>query len=136
MNTSEYAELLPEITDANRAFWDGCRDGELRLQVCSGCGAHRFPDSKVCPRCLSHEAEWKTVSGRGRIWSWVTMHQKYFAAFADEVPYTVIIVELDEGPRVISALVGDAAGLEIGKPVEAVFEQVAGDRVIPKFRFV
>src|SRR5690242_15441732 len=104
MNLAEYEALLPAITEENRPYWDGLEAGELRLQTCVKCGTRRFPDSPVCPSCLADESRWEAVSGRGRIWSWITMHQRYFAAFEDELPYTVIFVELDEGPRMMSAL--------------------------------
>jgi uncharacterized OB-fold protein len=134
MNLEAYRELLPEITDANRPYWEGCLAGELRLQVCGQCGLHRFPDSPVCPRCLSEDFTWQKVSGRGRLWSWIIMHQRYFEAFDDEMPYVVVLVELDEGPWMMSALDGDPANLRIDLPVEVVFERVDDDRAVPKFR--
>jgi uncharacterized OB-fold protein len=136
MNFEEYVKMLPEITKANRPFWDGCAAGELRLQTCKKCGFHRYPDSDLCPRCLSHDSEWLKVSGKGRVWSWVIMHQKYFDAFADELPYAVLLVELEEGPRIMSGLVGDPNELQIDRMVEVTFVTVAEQRVIPKFRMV
>ncbi|HVW18847.1 MAG TPA: OB-fold domain-containing protein [Solirubrobacteraceae bacterium] len=126
---------MPEITDVNRPFWDGCREGELRLQRCDGCGLYRFPDAPVCPRCLSRAFSWQAVSGRGTVWSWIRMHQNYLPAFADQLPYVVLFVDLEEGPRLISGFVGDPDELAIDLPVQAVFETV-GERVIPKFRAV
>jgi len=136
VNISEYLKMLPEITEVNRPYWEGCEVGELRLQTCIHCGFCRYPDSELCPRCLSHEWAWRKVSGKGRVWSWVVVHQKYFEAFADELPYTVLLVELDEGPRIISGLVGEARRLRIDQPVEVVFTRVANERSIPKFRIV
>lgn len=133
MDAETYPALLPDVTDANRPYWDGCRAGELRLQVCDDCGTHRFPDSAVCPNCLSGRAQWRAVSGRGRVWSWITMHQRYFAAFADEVPYNVAFIHLDEGPYLMSSLVEVPEDLRVDEPVEVVFEAVPGDRVIPRF---
>ncbi len=136
MNLSEYQSLLPEITDANRPYWEGLEAGELRLQRCVKCGTFRFPDSPVCPSCLSDESRWEVVSGRGRIWSWITMHQRYFAAFEDELPYTVIFVELEEGPRMMSALAGgspDPSKLRIDTPVAVEFEP-RGEVTVAVFR--
>ena len=134
MDAEAFRSLLPEITDASRPYWLSLRDGQLTVQTCSGCGEHRFPDSPVCPRCLSVQSAWTPASGRGTLWSWTVMHQKYFAAFADEVPYTVGFIQLDEGPFVIGRLLGDPAALACDMPVEAVFEHAPDDRVIAVFR--
>lgn len=134
MDPESYPDLLPEITDLNRPFWDGCREGELRLQVCGACATVRFPESFVCPHCLSPDYSWRPSSGRGTVWSWITMHQRYFPAFAAEIPYNVAFVRLEEGLHLITSLVEVPADLRIDQPVEAVFVTVPGDRVIPKFR--
>ncbi|MGH2850214.1 MAG: Zn-ribbon domain-containing OB-fold protein [Solirubrobacteraceae bacterium] len=134
MNLDDYEKLLPQITEANRPFWEGCLAGELRLQVCESCGQRRLPDSPVCPRCLSRDFEWRAQSGRGRVWSWIVMHQRYLEAFADELPYVVLLVELDEGPWMISALDGDQRRLRIDAPLEVTFSRIDHDRAIPKFR--
>jgi len=134
MDPATYPGLLPAVTDVNRPFWDGLRAGELRLQSCGKCGTRRYPESYVCPNCLASDYTWEAASGRGRLWSWVVMHQRYFPAFADELPYNVAFVHLDEGPYLMSSLVEIPDGLRIDEPVEAVFIPVPGDRVIPKFR--
>lgn len=133
MNEERFSALLPEITPANRPFWDGLDAGELRLQRCERCGARRFPESPVCPRCLHDVARWEAASGRGRVWSWIVMHQRYFEALADELPYVVLFVELDEGPRLMARLDGPDESLALDVPVEAVFRRV-GDRTVPSFR--
>ncbi len=134
MNTEQYATLLPEITSVNQPFWDGCAAGELRLQQCDQCGAHRFPDGPVCPRCLAGAFHWQRVSGTGTLWSWLRMHQRYFPAFADEVPYLVAYIKLAEGPFMVAALAEEPERLEVDMPVEAVFVPSPSGRVIAKFR--
>ncbi|WP_067459959.1 Zn-ribbon domain-containing OB-fold protein [Actinomadura macra] len=133
MDVAAYAKLLPDITPSNKPFWDGCAAGELRLQQCSDCGRHRFPDAPICPQCLSGSASWAVVSGKGTVWSWCTMHQKYFAAFADEVPYRLVYVRLAEGPLVISTLADESAEPHIDQPVRAVFRPSPGGRVVLQF---
>ncbi|TDD87147.1 Zn-ribbon domain-containing OB-fold protein [Actinomadura rubrisoli] len=133
MDVAAYATLLPEITPGNQPFWDGCAAGELRLQQCTSCGRHRFPDAPVCPQCLSSSASWEAVSGTGTIWSWCTMHQKYFAAFADEVPYQLVYVQLTEGPLVISVLADGQGEPRLDQPVRAVFRPSAAGRIVPQF---
>lgn len=133
MDLTAYRELLPEITDANQPFWDGCEKGELRLQRCASCATYRFPDAPVCGRCLSEAFSWQAVSGRGRLWSWLMMHQRYFAAFADEVPYLVAFVKLEEGPFMMSTLCASSGPPAIDAPVRAVFEQSGAGRKIIRF---
>ena len=136
MDADAYPRLLPAETDTNRPFWEGLRDGELRLQSCNACATVRYPESYVCPNCLSPDYTWQAASGRGRLWSWIVMHQRYFSAFEDELPYNVAFIHLDEGPYLMSSLVEIPDGLRIDEPVEVEFEPVPGDRVIPKFRVI
>ncbi|RKS70904.1 hypothetical protein BZB76_5384 [Actinomadura pelletieri DSM 43383] len=133
MDVAAYEKLLPDITPRNKPFWDGCAAGELRLQRCTDCGRYRFPDAPVCPQCLSGSASWEAVSGTGTLWSWCTMHQKYFAAFADEVPYRLVYVRLTEGPLVISVLADEPDEPRLDQPVRVVFRPSPGGRVIPQF---
>ncbi len=134
MNVEERIKLLPPVIDANRDYWDGARAGELRLQVCGGCETPRFPPSAVCPRCLSSEYSWQAMSGRGKVWSWIRMHQRYLSAFYEEIPYLVVRVVLDEGPWMICGFAGREEELEVDLPVEVVFEPLGDERVIPMFR--
>ncbi|WP_067460979.1 Zn-ribbon domain-containing OB-fold protein [Actinomadura macra] len=133
MSVESYEQLLPEITPANRPYWDGLAENELRLQCCDSCGEYRFPDSEVCPRCLSGSFSWRAVSGKGRLWSWIRMHQKYFTAFDEVRPYLVAYVKLDEGPAVISTLVETPDELAFDLPVRAVFQPGFSERTILKF---
>ena len=129
------ARPLPQITPEMKPFWDAARRHELVVQRCAGCGTHRFPARDICSRCLSREAAWTPVSGRGTVFSWAIMHQVYHPGFAAEVPYAVVVIELDEGARLVSNLVDCApADIRAGMPVEVVFDDVAPDVTLPKFR--
>lgn len=134
MNAEEYARLLPQITPVNQPYWDGCAAGELRLQACDDCGRCRFPDSPCCPQCLSERHQWQRVSGTGTLWSWIVMHQRYFTAYADEVPYLVAYVKLAEGPFMITTLADPPEDLRIDLPVRAVFAPDPAGRMIPRFQ--
>jgi len=115
-------------------YWKRCAEGEFAVQQCSNCQTWRFPLSPLCPVCLSREYSWEEPSGKGTVWSWIRMHQRYFPADDFDVPYEVAFVQLDEGPFLIS---GFAAGElpEIGDRVEVVFEMnKRGDQLLPKFR--
>ena len=132
---SEYKKPLPEITPAMRPFWDAARRHQLVVQRCAGCGVYRFPARDICSRCLSRTVEWAPVSGRGTIFSWAVMHQVYHPGFAGEVPYAVVVVELEEGVRLVSNLVGcPVDAIVAGMPVEVTFEDVTAEVTLPKFR--
>lgn len=132
---SAAAKPLPQITPEMKPFWDAARRRQLVVQRCSGCGALRFPARDLCSRCLSREADWVPVSGRGTVFSFAVMHQVYHPGFANEVPYAVVVVEIPEGARILSNLVDCPVGdITIGMPVEVVFEDVSPDVTLPKFR--
>ena len=132
--TTQYQKPTPEINDENRAFWEGCRQGELRVQKCSNCGHIRHL-SPACPQCLKAEHEWVVASGRGTVYSWIVVHQRYNRAFEEDLPYNVTIVELDEGPRMVTSLVDvENQDIKAGTPVEVVFDRVTEEITLPKFK--
>lgn len=129
------AKPLPQPSATSRPFWDGCRTHTLMLQRCLHCGTFRFPPRRLCPECLSAEGEWRRGSGRGRIYSFVVYHRLYHPAFAADLPYNVAVVELTEGPKLVSTIVGCAnADLRCDMPVEVIFEDVTPEVTLPKFR--
>jgi uncharacterized OB-fold protein len=129
----EYGKPLPEVTPDNKPFWDACKRGELSLPGCLDCGHLRLP-GPICPQCLSMKAEWTVLSGRGRLYTWTTIHQRYHAGFAGETPYNVAMIELEEGPRLIANIVNCGNDdLTIGMEVEVVFDDVTGDVTLPRF---
>lgn len=128
---------LPRPDDASQQYWQGCRDGELRMQRCTPCGHLRFPPRPMCPRCQSFECGWVPVSGRGTVYSWVVAHPPLLPAFVDLAPLVVLLVELEEGDdlRIVGNLLGEGPEeIAIGMPVEVAFEQVAADVVLPQWR--
>jgi uncharacterized OB-fold protein len=135
MSATEYKKPLPTLTDENRPFWEGAREGRLVMQKCGACGHIRYPISHVCPDCLSYEFEWTPLSGRGEVFSYVVFYQLYNKAFADDIPYNVALIQLEEGPRMISNIVGvDNDAVEVGDKVEAAFEKATDEITIPRFR--
>ncbi len=133
VGVEEYGKPLPEVTPDNQPFWDACKRGELSLPKCLDCGHLRLP-GPICPQCLSMSAEWTPLSGRGRLYTWTIIRQRYHAGFTAEIPYNVAMVELDEGPRLIANIVScDNADLTIGMAVEAVFDDVTEDVTLPRF---
>jgi uncharacterized OB-fold protein len=137
MSEVQYQKPLPAISSLNRPYWEGLKQHELRMQKCDGCGLIWHPASPLCPQCWSRKFTWTQLSGRGRISSWVVFHQAYFRSFEGDVPYNVVEVELEEGPRLMANLIGAANGeIRCGMPVEIVFDDVTEEITLAKFRFL
>jgi uncharacterized OB-fold protein len=132
---TDYRKPLPELTAVNRPFWDACRDGRLSMQRCRVCGHIRYPVSPVCPGCLSEQTEWVDLRGEGEVMARLVFHQVYHRAFADDVPYNVVLVQLDEGPRMFSNVVGvPNEAVRVGMRVKVLFDPVTPEITIPRFR--
>ena len=132
---SRYQKPLPAISSMNRPYWEGLKRRQLRMQKCAGCGQIWYPPSPLCPGCWSRDFDWQQLSGRGRINSWVVFHQAYFRSFAADIPYNVVEVELDEGPRILANLIGIAnTDIRSGMPVEIVFDDVSAEVTLAKFK--
>jgi hypothetical protein len=133
----EYLKPLPYADAESRPYWEFCRKHELRMQSCAECGEMRFPPRPMCPRCQSMQDAWVRLSGRGTIYSWIVVHPPVLPAFAGDAPYSVVLVQLDEDPRL--RLVGNVVDVPIeelaeGIPVEVVFDDVTGEITLPKWR--
>src|SRR5262249_27154084 len=128
---------IPTIDDRTRPYWDGLAQGELRVQHCTACDRTWLPARDACPFCLSATTEWRRAMGRGRIVSWVVYHTAYHDALKDRVPYNVALVELDEGPRLLTNIVdvGGAKSLFVGARVELSIE-MEGTVALARFRMI
>lgn len=125
---------LPVPDEDSAPFWEYCREGELRAQRCTACGRLRHPPRPVCPQCGSTAVEWQLLSGRGRVFTYAVSHQAIHPALEGRVPFTTLVVELDEGLRFTSNLVEGSPAIEIGTPVEVVFEPQNDEITLPRFR--
>jgi uncharacterized OB-fold protein len=129
------AKPLPQVSPEMAPFFEAAHRHQLVVQRCAGCGALRFPARSICSTCLSRESTWVPVSGRGTVFSFAIMHQAVHPGFAAEAPYAVVVVELDEGPRLLSNLVDcPTADVRVGMPVEVVFDALTPEVTLPKFR--
>ena len=125
---------VPRPSPESRAFWEGAKQKRLMLPRCKTCGQFWFPPSQRCRHCLSPDFEWQMSSGEGRIYSFVVYHRVYHPAFESDVPYVVAIVELDEGPRLLSNIVGTRPDdVRCDLRVRVVFEDTESGVTIPKF---
>ena len=125
--------LLPPRNRDVAPFWDALREGRLTLQRCSGCGRARFPVAPVCPHCGGRSWEWQPLSGAGCVHSWIRYHRGYLPEFEPLMPYHVLCVALDDGPRMFGRLAGDAPDPWIGMPVQAIVERFPGGECVPAF---
>jgi uncharacterized OB-fold protein len=119
-----------------RPFWEGCRAGELRIPRCRDCGRWVWYPSAACPGCGGGRSEWTRVSGRGRLFTWVTVHRAFLPGFADRVPFVTALVELEEDPRVrLATFLRDVppGGPRLGMPVAVRFETVDQRLSLPVF---
>jgi uncharacterized OB-fold protein len=126
---------LPFLDEDSALFWEATAKGELHMQACASCGRMRFPPRPVCPWCQSFDHQWKPVSGRATVWSFVVPHPPLLPAFMPVAPFNVVVVALDEDPtlRLVGNLVAtpdgaindiDPGSIRIGEPVQVVFQQV------------
>ena len=128
------ARPLPIPNPDTEPFWRGCVQGQLLLQRCLSCQSFRHPPSPICPMCLSADHEWVASNGRGTVYSFVIVHES-LRGWGFEVPYVVAIVELNEGPHVLSNVMGvPTEQVRIGMLVQVFFEQITDEIALPKFK--
>jgi uncharacterized OB-fold protein len=126
---------LPRITPDNQPFYKALKERRFVLPYCADCGKPHLPPGPVCPFCFSEAIQWRQASGRGRISTWTVVHKAWFAAFEADIPYNVVQIELDEGPRLTANVVGIRnEELKVGLPVEMVFDDVTPERTMPRFK--
>jgi uncharacterized OB-fold protein len=127
---------VPAPKDELKAqFWEHCAQEKLCFQRCRACGVWRHLPRYLCAKCHSAEWEWAESCGRAVIFSWTITHRPMHPAFTPDIPFAAVIVELDEGIRMVSGVRGIANDeLALDLPVEVVFERVSDDMSLPFFR--
>jgi uncharacterized protein len=124
--------LSPEVS---RPFWEAAKRHELVMPRCTICDHLFFYPRSECPRCLSNHLEWMQVSGRGRLHTYTIVYQPANAAFRDDTPYIYAVVQLDEGPRLVSNVVQcDLDAVKVDMPLEAIFDDVTPEWTLVKFK--
>ncbi|KJK39103.1 nucleic-acid-binding protein containing a Zn-ribbon [Streptomyces variegatus] len=129
---------LPEPDTFTRTYWDAAAEGRLLIRRCGACGrAHHYP-REFCPHCWSEDVTWETASGRATLYTWSVVHRNDLPPFSDRVPYVAAVVELAEGPRMMTEIVGEGGDrvgadpdLSGGTELEVAFREG-----IPVFRTV
>ena len=130
-DTHDTAFPLPQPGRHTQPFWDACRRGVLEVSACRTCGRLFLPGGPCCPDCWSTDLGQQAVSGRGEVWTYAVYRHRYHPAL--KVPYVVALIQLAEGPRLLSNIVGCAPeDVQVGMPVEGRFER-EGDFTLPRF---
>ena len=126
---------LPPVNADTAPFWEACAEGRLLIQHCRACGGRQFYPRLVCTACGGAALDWKDVSGRGALKTWTVIRRAVSAAFEADVPYVVALIELDEGPVMMTNLVDcDPEALEIGQAVRVTFEPRGPELAVPQFQ--
>lgn len=131
-----YTGPVPKPTPETQPFWDAAKQRKLMVQRCGDCNQHYFYPRPLCRYCLSRNIEWTEVSGRGRLHTFVINHRPP-RTYPVPAPFIIGIVELDEGPRVMTNIVGidpDPRLLRCDMPVEVVFDEITEEITLPRFR--
>jgi uncharacterized OB-fold protein len=134
MDTTNSTAPAPVIDELTGPYWNGLQEGVLKFQRCEACAHAWLPPRHECPACLGDQWTWETASGGARLVSWVVYHVAYHPAFEHRLPYNVAIVALDEGPRLMSNVVGvpDASSFRIDMRLTLQIEDEGG-HAVPRF---
>ncbi|MDE3204995.1 MAG: Zn-ribbon domain-containing OB-fold protein [Acidobacteriota bacterium] len=126
---------LPTIEDESRPFWEAAKEGRFLIARCQDCGrAHHYP-RPFCPHCWSEKVVWEDASGRATLYTYSTVFVNDLPPFKERLPYVAAVVDLAEGPRVMTNLVDcEASELRIGQELEVSFRQISEDVTVPVFR--
>jgi uncharacterized OB-fold protein len=128
-------KFLPTPTPATEVFWQGCQNHQLWIQHCKACDHFQFYPRPFCTECMRSDPEWVQASGRGVVQSYTVVRTPVAPAYADDIPYAIVLVTLDEGPVMMSQMTAcDVDGVEIGLRVEVEFEAWSEAVTMPLFK--
>jgi len=126
------SKILPRETELTAPYWEGCRAGELRLQCCASCNKYQFYPRSVCSHCGRAHLSWQTVSGFGRVASFTVVRRGISEGY--QAPYVVALIDLDEGPRMMSSIVtDDPDSVRVGADVRVEFADWGEGHTLPVF---
>jgi hypothetical protein len=127
---------VPVVSDVSRGYWQACKRGVLVVQECGRCGGKQLYPRSICHHCHARELTFVEAAGTGEVVSFTVVHRAASAAFEEEVPYILAMIELDEGPRMLSTVTADGEDVVIGSRVRAWFDAVDDEIALPKFRLL
>lgn len=125
--------VLPEVSPVARPFWEAAAEERLLVQRCGDCGLAVYPPRTHCPDCFG-DLDWTEAAGTGTVYTYTVVHVPTHRSFESRTPLVVAVVELDEGARLVSNLVGPEPGeVAVGDEVSVVFDHVADGLALPMF---
>jgi uncharacterized OB-fold protein len=135
MNSTISSRPRPLITTLSEPYWTGLKSHKLLIQRCKSCLLLRHYPRPMCDACHSMQFDWKEVSGAGLIYSWTVCHHTFHPAFSDDAPYTLLTVQLEEGPRLVAPFRHSTPlNIRLGLPVRAGFEVIDKELTLPFFK--
>ena len=131
----DWNKPLPTVSGETKPFWDACRRGQLLIQKCDRCDEYQFYPRGICANCWSEDIKWVTASGKGTLWTYTVTYQNRTPGFAEDVPYVLALVELEEGVKMFTNIIECApSDVSIGMPVEVTFRQANNQISVPYFK--
>ncbi|HCG91595.1 MAG TPA: hypothetical protein DEZ08_07140 [Dehalococcoidia bacterium] len=132
---AEWKKPLPTISGETKPFWDSCRKGELIIQQCSNCNEYQFYPRGICSNCWTNDVKWIHSTGKGKVWTYTVTYQNRTPGFAEDVPYVLALVELEEGVKMFTNIIAcDPKEVRIGMEVEVTFVKANNFITIPYFQ--
>ena len=132
---AEWNKPLPTVSGETKPYWDSCRRGQLVIQKCDSCGKYQFYPRGICANCWSNDIQWHKAAGNGTVWTFTVTYQNRTPGFAEEVPYVLALVELEEGVRMFTNIVEcEPRDVKIGMAVEVTFARANDQITIPYFK--
>ena len=126
---------IPSPDLETQPFWDGCRERRFLVRHCNACNEDHFYPRPFCPKCWSDDVAWKPASGRGTLYTYSIVFQNDLPPFNERVPYVAAVVELEEGPRVMTNIVDcDPDTVKIGQKVQVVFHDTGQGTALIRFK--
>ena len=133
--STTYTKPLPMIEPEAKPYWRSLKEHAMKIQRCADCSKWIFAPRTMCPNCMGSNLEWIAVSGRGKVYSTCTYHHGARGFTKEDVPYNVSIIELEEGARLVSNVVGvPTTDVKIGTAVEVVYDDVTDEITLARFQ--
>ena len=132
MGDYDYRARLPAAIGEEARWFEYCRRKQLMIQRCAACDVYLFPPRSVCPECLAADPVWVEAAGTGTVYTFTVQHRDA-AGFEGQAPYTIAMIDLDEGVRMMSRIAGSPEDVRIGMAVEVRWAEITDDGSVPVF---
>ena len=131
----DWTKPMPTMSGETRPYWEACRRGQLLIQRCDNCNEYQFYPRGVCVACFTPNIKWVQSSGKGTVWTFTVTRQNRAPGFAEDVPYVLALVELEEGVKMFTNIIDcPPQDVRIGMPVEVTFRRASDQMTVPYFK--